>query len=122
MVRELNKVTTLTGKSGKKYEFFLWSFDEFDDIQRTFKGSGLYLFTNRHKDERGVFKHSYIYLGETGDYFTRYDNHHKEKCIVTHNSNCIGFYSMPNSSEEERIDLEDDLLAAYFFPCNKADN
>lgn len=122
MVVELKKLTTLTGKSGNDYDFALWSFQEFDDIKRFFKGSGLYLFTNRHKDEFGEFEHYFIYLGETGDYFTRYDNHHKENCILAYNSNCIGFYSMPNSSEEERKEVENDLLAAYNFPCNVADN
>lgn len=121
MVNELNKVTTLTGKSGTKYEFSLWTFDEFDDIKRTFTGEGLYLFTKRFATDDG-FRHRYIYLGETEDYFTRYDSHHKEECIKYHESNCIGFYSMPNSLKEERTAVEDDLLEAYDFPCNDKNN
>ena len=121
MVKELGKYTTLIGESGKKYIFNLWLFDDFDDVKRTFTGGGLYLFTNRHS-VNGEFKHSYIYLGETEDYYTRYDNHHKENCIRHHEANCIGFYSMPGVSEEERKAAEDDLLAKYDFPCNKANN
>ena len=121
MVSELGKITTLTGISGIKYEFSLWSFDDFDDIKKTFTGEGLYLFTKRYEATDG-YRHKYIYLGETEDYYTRYDNHHKEECIKMQNSNCIGFYSMPNSSENERKSVEDDLLAAYNFPCNNKNN
>lgn len=121
MVIELGKITTLEGKSGKKYEFSLWSFEDFDDVKSTFTGEGLYLFTNRHLSE-GEYKHSYIYLGETGDYYTRYDGHHKEESIKKHEANCIGFYSMPNSTEEDRKKKEDDLLENYNFPCNTVNN
>lgn len=121
MVNELGKITTLVGKSGRKYEFSLWSFDDFDDVKSTFTGGGLYLFTNRHLSD-GVFKHTYIYLGETGDYYTRYDGHHKEECIKKNHSNCIGFYSMQNATEKERKEVEEDLLANYVFPCNTINN
>lgn len=121
MVNELNKITTLTGKSGNEYEFNLWTFDEFDDVKRTFTGEGLYLFTKRYLTDDG-FRHRYIYLGETGDYYSRYDNHQKELCIKKNESNCIGFYSMPNSSENERLGAESDLLEAYNFPCNDKNN
>ena len=121
MVTELDKYTTLTGKSGTKYDFSLWTFDDFDDIKGTFTGEGLYLFTRRFRIDEG-YKHEYIYLGETEDYYERYDNHHKEDCIKKHKSNCIGFYSMTNSSEEKRKAVEDDILAAYNFPCNDKNN
>ena len=117
MVHELGKVTTLEGKTGKKYQFSLWSFDDFDDLKNTFTGGGLYIFTNRHKDT-DKYRHLYLYLGETGDYYTRYNSHHKELCIRKCNSNCIGFYSMPNATEEERITVEEDILSNYNFPCN----
>lgn len=121
MVEELNKITELRGKSGENYQFSLWLFEDFDDIKSTFTGGGLYLFTNRHSDQE-IYKHSYIYLGETGDYFTRFDNHHKEQCIRLHNANCIGFYSMPDADEDTRKAAEDDLLDNYNFPCNNANN
>lgn len=121
MVRELGKTTTLIGSSGKEYTFSLWGFDDFDDVKRTFTGGGLYLFTYRHVVS-GKYKHTYIYLGETDDYYTRYDQHHKEDCIRLHCSNCIGFYSMPDASEDERKTAEDDLLENNDFPCNIVNN
>jgi len=121
MIEELHKVTTLKGLSGKCYEFHIWFFSDFDDVKRTFTGKGLYLFTRRFS-EGVVVRHYYLYLGETGDYYTRYDNHHKEKSIMSHMANCIAFYPMLNSSESERIEAETDLLRAYDFPCNKSGN
>lgn len=121
MVNELGKITTLTGASGIKYKFTLWTFDEFEDIKNTFTGEGLYLFTKRYLTDKG-FMHYYIYLGETDNYYTRYNNHHKEESINEYGSNCIGFYAMSNSTEEERKVAEDDLLSAYDFPCNDTYN
>lgn len=121
MVRTLNKTTVLKGRSGKEYVFNLWSYDDFNDIKGSFTGGGLYLFTRRYWDGE-KYMHSYIYLGETGDYYTRFNNHHKEQCIRLHQANCIGFYPMPGATEEQRQAAEEDLLAAYNFPCNTTDN
>lgn len=121
MVKELNKTTNLTTNTGTVYKFRLWLFDDFDDIKQTFKGSGLYLFTKRYKANTG-YRHKYLYLGETGDFYTRYDNHHKEEDIKNNDANCIGFYSMPNSTEEERLKTEKELLNSYDFTCNDINN
>lgn len=121
MVNELGKVTILNGLTGKKYQFSLWSFEVFDDVKNTFTGGGLYLFTKRYSDGE-VYRHSYIYLGETGDYFTRFNNHHKEQSIKFFKANCIGFYPMLNATEENRKLAERDLLNNYNFPCNTDNN
>ena len=121
MVRELYKITTLKGKSGQQYDFSLWTFDDFDDIKRMFKGTALYLFTNRFANGN-EFRHFYIYLGETGDLLTRFDNHHKEECIRNHSANCIGFCPLPNSTEEDRKAIETDILLNNNLPCNTANN
>ena len=121
MIKELNKTTTLIGKSRNEYEFSLFSFDDFDDVKKSFIGGGLYLFTYRYKIDE-YYKHQYIYLGQTGDYNTCFDNHNKEFCIRLRKSNCIGFYSMSNITEQERKIAEKDLLDNYIFPCNTSDN
>ena len=117
MVKELHKTTTLIGASNKQYRFNLWGFDNFDDIKGTFQGGGLYLFTKREMVD-GEYKHTYLYLGMTSNYQTRYDNHHKEADIRNHKSNCIGFYPMSFSTEEEIEEAEKDILNNYDFPCN----
>lgn len=121
MVKEINKTTTLTGASGTKYVFSLWTFDDFNDVKGSFKGAGLYLFTRRYK-LNDAFRHTYLYVGETGDYSTRFNNHHKEESIRNNNGNCVGFLSMPNSTEEDRKTIENDLLASYNLPCNSINN
>lgn len=121
MIKEISKTTILTGVSKKRYTFNLWGFDDFDDVKGTFQGGGLYLFTKRVQVD-GEYRHIYLYLGETVDYYTRYDNHHKEKQIRDLNSNCIGFCSMSFASEEEMKKAEKDILDNYDFPCNLKNN
>ncbi len=121
MVKELNKTTILTGTSKKQYKFNLWGFDDFDDVKGTFQGGGLYLFTRREL-VNGAYMHTYLYLGKTTDYLTRYDNHHKENEIRNLESNCIGFYSMQNATEEDMEKTEKDILSNYDFPCNTINN
>lgn len=121
MVKELYKTTALAGLSGNNYVFSLWSFDDFDDIKGMFRGEGLYLFTQRYRTGN-VYRHRYIYLGESANFFSRFDNHHKESDIRAHFANCIGFYSMSNATEEERIKAEKDLLDNFNFPCNITNN
>lgn len=122
MVKNLNKTTTLIGKSGKEYVFNLYSFDDFADLVSDIKAekAALYLFTNRHISD-GEYKHTYIYLGETGDISTRYSGHHKEDCIKKHKGNCIGFWWAPEDADKRR-NAETDILLANKFPCNEVNN
>lgn len=121
-MQRLNKTITLTGAFGEEYEFELYSFEDFEDLSdnMTEKRGAIYLFTNRHI-EQGEYHHTRIYLGETGDVSTRYKNHHKERCIMNHEANCIGFYWV-EGDEEERKAIEDDILDTYNFPCNEMNN
>lgn len=121
MVKELHKTTTLIGASNKQYKFNLWGFDDFDDVKGTFQGGGLYLFTKREQVD-GDYKHTYLYLGKTLNYLTRYDNHHKEEDLRNLESNCIGFYPMSITAEEKLEEAEKDILSNYNFPCNTIDN
>ena len=121
-MKKLNKTTTLKGKSGNEYTFKLYSFDNFDELSEEIAGklAALYLFTKRFF-QNGKYFHEYIYLGETSDISTRYGNHHKRRCIISHGSNCIGFF-FTDKDEEERKAMEKDILEAYVFPCNDKNN
>jgi len=122
MLKELGKTTSLTGQSGQKYVFNLYSFDAYDDIKDAWKSvPALYLFTRRYVSN-GAYYHTYIYLGETGDLSTRFLNHHKEDCIKQNSSNCIGIYTNVSTVEEERFAVEKDILLANSFPCNDQNN
>lgn len=121
MVIELNKTTTLKSSTGKEYVFQLYSFDDFNDLKGFFdEDPALYLFTRRYIDG-GTYHHVYIYLGETCNLNSRFNDHHKEKCIRRNNANCIGVYRF-GGTEKVRKDSENDLLDANRFPCNEANN
>ena len=122
MVKELGRTTTLKGQSGKEYIFSLYLFDTFEELKSAWKSiPALYLFTQRYRSN-GAYYHNYIYLGETGDLSTRFDNHHKEQCIKNHRPNCIGIYTNVPQEEPKRKDVEKDILLANDFPCNEQNN
>lgn len=121
MTKDLDATITLTGKSGKEYEFKLGTFDSFDDVKEGFTGHGLYVFTKRYK-EGGVFRHSLIYLGMATSLETRFEGHHKEQCIKSHGANCLGIHHMNNSTKEGRKAAESDILSAIIFTCNDQEN
>jgi len=101
---------TLTGKSGTNYTFQMFPLDT------QFKALGaVYVITKRTQGSNGG-THSLIYIGQTGDLSTRFDDHHKEDCFKRHGANCIGV--LLNESEDRRLEIEMDLLAAYHWPCN----
>lgn len=77
----MGKVTenklTIIGKSGKKYEFNIYTLDtNFNPV------GGVYIFIRLYKNQ-----YSLIYCGKTEDLSTRFDNHHKADCIEDNNAN-----------------------------------
>lgn len=122
MVNKLGKTLKLIGVSGKQYDFSLFSFDDYVDIKRYFNNvPALYIFVRLTTDKQRY--EEVIYLGETGDVRTRYDNHHKENCIKSRNANCIGFYQEDGFDvETNRKVAEKDLLDAKNFHCNDVNN
>lgn len=121
MVTKLNKKTTLKAETGKKYVFDLYLFDDFNDLKGYFdQDPALYLFTKREK--RGdKYAHTYVYLGETCNLNSRFDNHHKENCIKKAKCNCIGIYLF-GGTEKVRKACEEELLDNNGFPCNEQNN
>lgn len=118
MFTNIGKTTTIKGESGKEYQFQLYTFDTFEDIKSAWNSiPALYLFTRRELSN-GAYYHTYLYLGETGDLSTRFQNHHKESEIMSYSANCIGIYSHVPADEPGRLNLERDLLLANKFPCN----
>jgi hypothetical protein len=111
----MTKVTeaqlTITGKSGKKYSFDIYSLDTI------FKAvGGIYVFTRRYQGADSKYNHDYIYCGKTDDLSTRFDNHHKEDCIKKNKANCICVMGV--STEKERTTIEEDILKGNNFKCN----
>lgn len=109
---------TLNGISGKEYIFDLYTFIDFSELRSAFlPRAAVYVFTRRRATSEG-FTHDLIYLGETENLSMRFGNHHKESVITAHYANCIGIYGTPFNNEQ-RKQIEADILAAYDFPCNE---
>ena len=104
-------VLTLTGESGRKYAFNAYEYDtEFQAI------GAVYVLTKRVEEADGSYSHGAIYVGETGNLSTRFDNHHKETCFQTYGADCKCVRS--EADEEQRRTIESDLIGAYDPPCN----
>lgn len=105
----MSKIGTinLKGCSGIDYTFDIYP------ITTAFKPlSGIYYISRF--DSAG--NHSNIYLGITENLATRFVNHHKRDCFIQHSANCISI--LLQNSEKRRIDIEEDILCNYSFPCN----
>jgi hypothetical protein len=121
MVNKLGKTVTLKGASGREYLFELYTFDKYDDVKGAFiELAALYLFGKLNADQ-SFFE--YIYLGETNNLYTRYDNHLKEDCIKRYGANGIGICALEEfRNEAKRKAAEKDILEAINFPCNDKNN
>lgn len=108
----LIETITAQAKSGKKYEFSVYPIDyECPDEK------GVYMFTRR---EPNPVLHHIIYIGIASSFQKRFYTHHKDSCIDKNKANCICLLNVPN--EQERKNIEKDLLAAYNTPCNEVNN
>ncbi|MGA2456726.1 MAG: hypothetical protein ABSF85_04100 [Terriglobales bacterium] len=102
---------TFSGLSGTKYSFNVYPMDQ------SFKAIGaVYAVTRRYKNSKSGYSHDIIYVGETGDLSTRFDDHHKADCFVSHNANCICTHV--DKDEDSRLNKEDDLIKQQNPDCN----
>ena len=107
------KISTMTtkGLSGTQY-----SLDAYP-MNQSFKAvGGIYVITRRFQKSDGSYAHEFIYIGETGDLSTRFDDHHKVDCFAEHNATCI--CTLVKNDEDERLAIEDDLIKRHAPPCN----
>ena len=102
---------TFHGDSGNTYKFEVWP------MNQSFNAVGaVYAVTRRYKNANGGYSHKFIYVGETADLSTRFDNHHKADCFVEENANCICTHR--DDDEDSRLAKEGDLIAKHNPPCN----
>lgn len=122
MVEDLNTTITIKGMSGTNYIFNVYGFTRFSDLSDAFNSiPALYAFTRRFPNSVMSFTHDLVYVGETGNLSTRFNNHHKQECIVRSNANCICIHSF-HGSQMERLAAEADILNALDLPCNENNN
>lgn len=104
----MSKETTLTlkGASGRTYDFDVYPWGT------SFKPLGA-VYTVLKKSNQ---KFTVLYIGETGDLSTRFDNHHKQSCFDRNGKTHIGTHL--ESSSSSRLAIETDLVRNYSPVCN----
>lgn len=103
------KETTMTlkgGASGGAYEFDVYPWDT------SFKPLGaVYIVLKKPPSNFSI-----LYIGQTGDLSTRFDDHHKQVCFDQNGKTHIGIH--PESNKSIRLVIEADLLTNYLLVCN----
>jgi len=97
------------GFSRKEYRYWIYP------IGTAFeKGPGNYVFA---KETRPTFW-APVYVGETEDLSTRFDNHEKLPCIMHNNATHLHIHA-GSSSKYVRMEEKADITLKYDPPCNK---
>ena len=105
-------MATWEGQSGRTYEF------EVRDIPHNPPpGGGNYIFVRRERDDRGRDVWHPLYIGETGHFVERFQNHEKLPCAQNLNMNQV-HYHVHNGSAQVRRAEERDLIQRWNPPCN----
>lgn len=101
---------TIKGKSGTEYDFTVYPRGQ------SFNAVAVVYAISKRTVKDGKGSHEWIYIGETEDVSTRFDNHHKEYCFAEHDADCVSIHR--EDSEDERVRIEDDILKGRTWPCN----
>lgn len=100
------------GASGYQYAFTAHPRDT------VFNAVGaVYLMTVRSAKESGGFKHSSVYVGQTGDLSKTPLNPDQADCFDRCGANCVCVYL--EEGLHARLVIQDDLLRTYNPPCNQ---
>jgi hypothetical protein len=102
---------TLKGSSKTEYTFKVYP------IGTSFKKLGGVYYISKRTESDGKGSHTQKYIGITEDLSSRFDNHHKADCFKKNGANCISVHLC--ESEDERQEIEKDLLSNYDCPCNE---
>lgn len=104
---------TFSGTSGEKYYFQAWS------LETRFKSFAAVYFVTKRMVEKGTYRrasHEEIYIGQTESLANPFATQSKFDCFKKHGANCVCICLV--TSEEQRIAIEQDLLAGHQTTCN----
>ncbi len=111
--KRISKISniTLTGTSGQTYEFAVYPLDS------KFVPVGVvYYISERTMTESDKGSHTSLYIGQSGDISTCFEEHHQQDCFTAIGANSIGLHV--DSSEQSRREKVRDLVNALQPPCN----
>lgn len=101
-IQTTQNTISATGVSGTSYTFTLYPLDT------PFKGgAGVYIILKQK---------TALYVGQTGDFSSRFRDHHKEAAWNRQGADLMAVLSV--STERERLAIEADLIKAYNPTCN----
>ena len=105
----LGKIT-FDGMSGRAYRFTVYPLRT-----KIRKIAGLYIIANRSDSADGN-RHQVVFISHTEDLSQPFERHHKAREFERHGANCICLRK--DESEESRIQIVQDLVAAMQPVCN----
>jgi hypothetical protein len=76
----------------------------------------VYAVTKRYRNSEGIWSHQVLYIGQTDDISTQFDNHQRASCFSDHDANCV--CTFVESDDELRLATEADLISRYHPVCN----
>lgn len=98
---------TVKGQSGAQYEFEVYPWGtSFNQV------GGLYLVLKKQP----VGNYGILYIGQTGNFSDRFDNHHQSQCFTRNGKTHIAV--RVESLEQRRLAMETDLIRNYNTSCN----
>ena len=97
---------TVTGSSGAQYSFKVYPWDT------QFKAVGAVYLVLR----KGNPNFDLLYVGQTEDLSSRFDDHHKQPCFDRKGRTHIAI--LVESSEAQQLRIESDLVTKYQPSCN----
>jgi hypothetical protein len=104
----MHPTVTLTARSGTSYPFTVFPLGT-----PLAAVGGVYAILR--DDEGGRW--TVLYIGQTGDLSSRFDNHHQEMAFRRHRATHIAAIGI--SGEERRRQVEADLVGTYAPPINQ---
>lgn len=103
----------------QSYSVNIYRMDDIEKYPNTFAHPGVYIiFKNKTVSVDGPKSFAVVYVGETENVGQRLvGGHHREECFAKHQGQFIGV--IPKVDEQQRLDVEDDLIEANQPVCNQ---
>jgi hypothetical protein len=107
-------VVVADGASGKKYSFDVYPWNDLDVPGGTILTplGVVYMVLRKNVQNR----YDVLYVGQSGGFPGRFDNHHKQACFDRNAKTHVGVHLC--GTERERLVIEADLTKKYNPPCN----
>ena len=113
---------TFIGKSGKPYPFTFYPLNiPLRGFPNFRNDPGIYVFAKeKHNNVTGRSDYDALYIGQTKSFRDRLVQGHSHwECANRQGCNSIGILVLPDSSRNDREEIENDIIGEEEPPCNK---